>query len=57
MTISAKICEIIRNVRVSKGYSQEYLSEKLGLTTEAYGKLKGVKPKWSLNDLTKSVRL
>ncbi len=43
-----KILEKIRNIRLSHGYTQEYMAEKLGIDTVNYGRIERGKSKLSL---------
>jgi transcriptional regulator with XRE-family HTH domain len=53
MTNATLILENIRILREIKGYTQEYMGIKLGMTQEGYGKIEGGKSKLSMDLLIK----
>ena len=48
-----QILEKIRNIRLSRGYTQEYMGEKLGIDTVNYGRIERGKSKLSLERFIK----
>ena len=48
-----KILEKIRNLRLSRGYTQEYMAEKLGIDTVNYGRIERGKSKLTLDRFLK----
>ena len=47
------ILEKIRNIRLSRGYTQEYMAEKLGIDTVNYGRIERGKSKLTLERFLK----
>ncbi len=48
-----EILEKIRNIRLSHGYTQEYMAEKLGIDTVNYGRIERGKSKLTLDRFLK----
>ncbi len=48
-----EILEKIRNLRLSRGYTQEYMAEKLGIDTVNYGRIERGKSKLTLDRFLK----
>ncbi len=48
-----EIIEKIRNIRLSKGYTQEYIAEKLGIDAVNYGRIERGQAKLTLDRFVK----